>query len=54
MKIFMEFIREENFRISLVTETMSRHSFHYIQQQIDNYRNNFEHEKKNRNLGQIT
>ena len=27
---------------------MSRHSFHYIQQQIDNYRNNFEHEKKNR------
>ena len=48
MKIFMEFIREENFRISLVTETMSRHTFHYIHQQIDNYRENFEHEKKNR------
>ena len=44
----MEFIREENFRISLVTETMSRHTFLYIHQQIDNYRENFEHEKKNK------
>ena len=26
----------------------TRQTFHYIQQQIDNYRDNFEHEKKNR------
>jgi len=48
MKFFMEFNRGDNFRVSLVTETMSRQTFHYIQQQIDNYRDNFEHEKKNR------
>ena len=26
----------------------TRQTFHYIQQQIDNYKDNFEHEKKNR------
>ena len=26
----------------------TRQTFHYIQQQIDNYRDNFEHEKKTR------
>ena len=31
-----------------VTETLSKGTFHYVHQQIENYKDNYEHEKKNR------
>ena len=44
----MQFNRGHEFRIELVSETLSRQTFHFLQQQMDAYRDNFEHEKKNR------
>ena len=37
MKFFMAFNRNHNFKIELVSETLSVQSFHYIQQCIENY-----------------
>ena len=48
MKFFMEFNREYKFRPELVIETLNKSSFHFIQGQIENYKDNYEHEKKNR------
>ena len=48
IKFFMEFNRIHNFRVELVTETMSKATFHYIHQQIEAYKDNYEHEKRNR------
>ena len=48
MKFFMEFNRQFKFRVELVTETLSKYTFHYIQQLIEGYKDNFDHEKKNR------
>ena len=48
MRFFMQFNRGHNMKVELVSETLSRQTFHFLQQQIDNYRDNFEHEKKNR------
>ena len=48
MKFFMEFNRECKFRPDLVTETLNKSSFHFVQTQIMNYKDNYEHEKKNR------
>ena len=44
----MEFNRKFNFRAELVSETVSKQVFHYVQQQIESYKDNFEHEKRNR------
>ena len=48
MKFFMEFNRECKFRPDLVTETLNKSSFHFVQTQIMVYKDNYEHEKKNR------
>lgn len=48
LKFFMEFNREYKFRPDLVVETLNKSSFHFIQNQLDNYKDNYEHEKKNR------
>jgi len=48
LRFFMQFNRGHEFRIELVSETLSRQTFHFLQQQMDAYRDNFEHEKKNR------
>ena len=48
MRFFMMFNRGHELRLELVSETLSRQTFHFLQQQIDNYRDNFDHEKKNR------
>ena len=48
MKFFMEFNRECKFRPDLVTETLNKSSFHFVQSQIEVYKDNYEHEKKNR------
>ena len=48
MKFFMEFNREIKFRPDLVTETLNKSSFHFVQGQIMEYKDNYEHEKKNR------
>ena len=44
----MEFNRIHKFRVELVTETMSKPTFHYIHQQVETYKDNYEHEKRNR------
>ena len=44
----MEFNRVHKFRVELVTETMSTSTYYFIQQRIEDYKDNFEHEKKNR------
>jgi len=44
----LEFNRVYNFRAELVSETISKTVFHYVQNQIELYKDNFEHEKKNR------
>ena len=48
MRFFMQFNRGHEMKLELVSETLSRQTFHFLQQQMDNYRDNFEHEKKNR------
>jgi len=48
MRFFMMFNRGHELKLELVSETLSRQTFHFLQQQMDNYRDNFEHEKKNR------
>jgi len=48
IRFFMQFNRGHEFRLELVSETLSRQTFHFLQQQMDAYRDNFEHEKKNR------
>jgi len=48
IRFFMQFNRGHEFKIELVSETLSRQTFHFLQQQLDAYRDNFEHEKKNR------
>jgi timeless len=48
MRFFMEFNRCYKFRAELVSETLSKSTFHYMQQQIELYKDNFEHEKRNR------
>ena len=48
IRFFMQFNRAHEFRIELVSDTLNRQTFHFLQQQMDNYRDNFEHEKKNR------
>jgi len=48
IRFFMQFNRGHELRIELVSETLSRQTFHFLQQQMDAYRDNFEHEKKNR------
>ena len=48
IKFFMEFNRVHKFRVELVTETMSKATFHYIHQQMEAYKDNYEHEKRNR------
>eukprot|EP00092_Neocalanus_flemingeri_P015916 GFUD01017233.1.p1 GENE.GFUD01017233.1~~GFUD01017233.1.p1 ORF type:complete len:1724 (+),score=585.73 GFUD01017233.1:81-5252(+) len=48
IRFFMQFNRGHDLRIELVSETLSRQTFHFLQQQMDAYRDNFEHEKKNR------
>ena len=48
IKFFMEFNRECKFRPDLVIETLNKSSFHFIQSQIEEYKDQYEHEKKNR------
>ena len=48
MKFFMEFNRENKFKPELVIETLNKSTFHFIQSQIENYKDNFEMEKRNR------
>ena len=48
MKFFMHFNREYKFNAQLTMETMSKSSFHFVNNQIEVYKDNFEHEKKNR------
>ncbi len=48
IKFFMEFNREHRFRPDLVIETLNKTCFHFIQSQIETYKDNYEHEKKNR------
>ena len=48
MKFFMEFNRCYQFRAELVSETLTKSAFHYVQQQIELYKDNFDHEKRNR------
>jgi timeless len=48
MRFFMEFNRHYKFRPELISETLTKHTFHYVQQQIDNYKDNLDHEKRNR------
>ena len=48
MRFFMEFNRKYKFEAGLISETLSKPIFHYIQQQIEAYKDNFEHEKRNR------
>lgn len=48
IRFFMEFNRAHEFAIELVSDTLNRQTFHFLQQQMDNYRDNCEHEKKNR------
>eukprot|EP00094_Tigriopus_californicus_P007121 TCALIF_06856-PA protein Name:"Similar to TIMELESS Protein timeless homolog (Homo sapiens)" AED:0.06 eAED:0.06 QI:44/0.83/0.71/0.85/0.83/0.71/7/0/1087 len=48
MRFFMEFNRKYEFHVDFVSETLSKSTFHYIQQQIELYKDNFEHEKRNR------
>jgi hypothetical protein len=39
IKLFiLTFGRKEEFKIEYVSETMSRQTFHFLQQQIENYR----------------
>lgn len=47
--LFSEFNRQlEKFRPELVIETLNKSTFHFVQSQIEIYKDNFEHEKKNR------
>ncbi len=48
MRFFLEFNRGHRFRPELVSETVHRSVFHYVQQQVEAYKDNLEHEKKNR------
>ena len=48
IRFFMMFNRGHEMKLELVSETLSRQTFHFLQQQMDNYRDNFEHEKRNR------
>ena len=48
MRFFMEFNRCYTFKAELVSETLSKSTFHYVQQQIELYKDNFDHEKRNR------
>ena len=48
MKFFMEFNRVYEFKPELITETLSKSVFHYIQQQIEMYKEYIGHEKRNR------
>ena len=48
MKFFMQFNREYKFNAELIVETLNKTSFHFINNQIEVYKDNFEHEKKNR------
>ena len=48
IRFFMEFNRHYEFRPEVISETLNKPTFHYIQQQIEVYKDNFEHEKRNR------
>ena len=48
LRFFMEFNREYKFRPDLVVETLNKSSFHFVQNQLQNYKDNYDHEKKNR------
>ncbi len=48
VRFFLEFNRGRGFRAELVSETVDRTVFHYVQQQVEAYRDNFDHEKRNR------
>ena len=48
MRFFMEFNRSYQFKAELVSETLTKSTFHYVQQQIELYKDNFDHEKRNR------
>ena len=48
IRFFMQFNRHHQFLIELVSDTLNRQTFHFLQQQMDNYRDNLEMEKKNR------
>lgn len=48
IRFFMEFNRSYEFRAEVISETLNKPTFHYIQQQIEVYKDNFEHEKRNR------
>ena len=48
IRFFMEFNRNYEFRAEVISETLNKPTFHYIQQQIEVYKDNFEHEKRNR------
>ena len=48
IKFFMEFNRTHKFRVELVTETMSTSTYYFVHQRIEDYKDNYEHEKKNR------
>jgi timeless len=48
IKFFMEFNRAYKFRPDLVFETLNKSTFHYCQNQIEAYKDSFEHEKRNR------
>ena len=43
MKFFMEFNRECKFRPDLVTETLNKSSFHFVQGQIEQYKVNIDY-----------
>ncbi|XP_050692209.1 protein timeless homolog [Eriocheir sinensis] len=46
MRFFMEFNRHHNFRVEYVTETLSIHTFHFIQTHIENFFEMMAAEKK--------
>ncbi len=48
VRFFLEFNRRYQFRPELVSETVNKSVFHYVQQQVETYKDNFLHEKKNR------
>ena len=50
LRFFMEFNREYKFRPDLVVETLNKSSFHFVQNQLQNYKDNYDHEKKNRSM----
>ena len=49
IKFFMEFNRSlQTFRVDLVSETLSSTTYYFITQKVDEYKDNYDHEKRNR------